>query len=152
MPQFKSEKAAAKKTEKSSCVLELDFWSTRGGTGKAHIHTQSNKVYSPEQPSQENSHRVSDTRFILFQNHAGELVVTASSRVRPQTTDRHTCFTETGNKQEHYLTRYIMGTHWRCPHSNLFEDYLWQSRTKVQPDFEYLLGFWLVGFFFTINS
>lgn len=79
------------------------FLKHSGGRGKAHIRTRSNKVYSPEQPSQENSRRVSDTRFILFWNHAGELVVTAWSRVRPQTTDRRTCFTEMGNKQEHYL-------------------------------------------------
>lgn len=41
--------------------------------------------------------------------------------------------------------------HYKHTLSNLFEDYLWQSRTKVQPDFEYLLEVWLVGFFCTLN-
>lgn len=43
----------------------------------SHSHTHSSKVYSPEQSSHENSPEVSDTRFIPYWNHAGELVVTA---------------------------------------------------------------------------
>lgn len=46
------------------------------GKKQADIHTHSNKVYSPEQSSQESSQRVSDIRFTLFQNHTGEGVVT----------------------------------------------------------------------------
>lgn len=30
---------------------------------------------------------------------------------RPQTTDRQTCFTETGNEQEKFLAPYMMDTH-----------------------------------------
>lgn len=78
---------------------------------KAYIYTHSNKVYSPEQLSQESSRRASDTRFILLRNHTGKLVVTASSHIRPQITDRHTCFTEMGNKQHHSLTCYTTATY-----------------------------------------
>lgn len=70
----------------------------------------------------------------------------SSTNIRPQTTDRQTCFTETGNEQENFLALFMMDTHWRHPHSSLFEDYLWPSRTKVQPD----LNTYLVCFF-TIN-
>lgn len=118
------EKAATKITEKSSCILELDFWSALGGRGGktpkqlTFTHTHSTKVYSPEQSSQENSQTVPDTRFILFRNHTGALVVTAWSH--KTSNDRQPyLFYKMGNKQEHYLTRYITGTHWSCPCSNL---------------------------------
>lgn len=146
MPQFKSDKASEKK--KPHVYWSLIFKGLQR-KNKAYIHTHSNKVYSPEQLSQESSHRASATRFILLQNHTGKPVVTASSHIRPQITERHTCFTEMGNKQQHSLTCYITATYWGCPHSNRFEDYLGQSRAKVQPDSEHLLGFWLVSFFFT---
>lgn len=94
------------KNEKSSCILELDFCSTLGNKKrKAHIHTLSSKFHSPEQSSQANSQRVSDTRLILFWNHTGELVITASSRVRPQATD----ILVLQKQQERYLTRYTGG-------------------------------------------
>lgn len=124
MLQFKTEKAATKITEKSSCILELDFWSALGGRGGrtpkqlTFTHTQSTKVYSPEQSSQENSQTVPDTRFILFWNHTGAPVVTAWSHKTSNYRQTY-LFYKMGNKQERYLTRYIMGTHGSCPCSNL---------------------------------
>lgn len=55
--------------------------------------------------------------------------------IRPQTTDRQTCFTEIRIEQEKFLAPHIKKHSLRCPHSSLFGDYLWLSRTKVQPDF-----------------
>lgn len=87
VPQYESEKAAAK-IRNPQVYWSIIFEAFQGiKKRKAHIHTLSSKFYSPEQSSQANSRRVSDTRLILFRNHTGELVITASSRVRPQATD-----------------------------------------------------------------
>lgn len=53
------------------------FEALQGKKNQADIHTHSNKVYSPEQSSQENSQRVSDARFTLVWNHTGNQDVTS---------------------------------------------------------------------------
>lgn len=82
MPQFKSEKAACKKLRSPHVHWSLIFEALgekqiQIKQKNSHSHTHSSKVYSPEQSSQENSPKVSDTRFTPYWNHTGELVVTA---------------------------------------------------------------------------
>lgn len=142
MPQFKSEKAAAKKIN-PHVYWSLIFEALKGKKNKQTF------TYTAARSTTQSSHLRRTTIELLTRGlpYSGTTLKTKLSptNIRPQTTDRQTCFTEMGNEQEHFLAPYVMGTHWRCPHSRL-KITCGQAVQKCNQIFNTYLVF-----FFTIN-
>lgn len=107
MPQFKSEKAAAKKIN-PHVYWSLIFEALQGEKNKQTF------THTAIRSTAQSSHLRRTAKEFLTERlpYFGTTLESKLSptNIRPQTTDRQTCFTEMGNKEEHFLAPYMMGT------------------------------------------